>query len=381
MNLFKTIVILAIFMSSGCGRSITTSANQPSDAGNGITKAERFRLVRKNGYTLLTILNPWQGAENITQIYYLVNRGLPIPVGIDSSMVIFVPLQKIICMSTTHTAMISVLHEEKSIAGVSGKNYIFSSSLNDRIRKGLIEDVGYETNLNKELILRISPDLIMMYAIGSESNSYIGKVKELGIKSLFNADYLETDPLGKSEWIKMFGALYCKENVADSIFKSVSQSYNTLKSFISENISGKPKIMLGLPFKETWYVSPGNSFISKLIDDAGGEYLWRNTESSVSMPFGIENVYMRALSADYWLNIGSIKTRDEISFVDQRLKDLPCFKRGNLFNNNNRVTDNGGNDYWESGTIYPQIILKDIASILHPGLFPDYKLVYFRRVD
>ena len=51
----------------------------------------------------------------------------------------------------------------------------------------------------------------MMYGIGSESAGYVGKIKELGIKVIFNADYLETDPLGKAEWIKLFGALYCKE--------------------------------------------------------------------------------------------------------------------------------------------------------------------------
>ena len=57
----------------------------------------------------------------------------------------------------------------------------------------------------------------------------------------------------------------------------------------------------------------------------------KDTESSVSMPFGLENVYLKALNADYWLNIGSVKTKDEISAVDQRLEELPCFRNGNLF--------------------------------------------------
>ena len=69
-----------------------------------------------------------------------------------------------------------------------------------------------------------------------------------------------------------------------------------LKSFISKNISDKPKVLLGLPFKDTWYISPGNSFISKLISDAGGDYLWKNTESSVSMPYGIENVLYECIN-------------------------------------------------------------------------------------
>ena len=75
------------------------------------------------------------------------------------------------------------------------------------MKKDRVADVGYEANLNKELILKISPDLIMIYGIGSESAGYVGKIKELGIKVIINADYLETDPLGRAEWMKLFGAL------------------------------------------------------------------------------------------------------------------------------------------------------------------------------
>lgn len=346
-----------------------------------VSQASRFEIIKKNDYTTVTIINPWQGANNVNLVYNLVKRGSALPNGLDSSDVIFVPLKKVICLSTTHIAMISAIGEENSISGVSGTGFIFSESLLKNVGKGLIEDVGYEANLNKELILKISPNLIIMYGIGSESASYVEKIKELGVKVLFNADYLETDPLSKAEWIKLFGALYCKENMADSIFNSEVENYNKLKSYISQNITVRPKVLLGLPFKDTWYISPGNSFISKMIEDAGGDYLWRNTVSAVSMPFGIENVYLRGITADYWLNIGTINSKKEISLVDERLAELNCFKNGNLFNNNNRVTLKGGNDYWESGSLYPHLILKDIATILHPDLFTEKELFYYRKIN
>jgi iron complex transport system substrate-binding protein len=372
--------ILIILFESCSGINESHPGTGTTDKGALISRAERFALQKNDSCTLLTIINPWQGANNINQVYYLIRRGSVLPSGMDSSSVIFVPLKKIICMSTTHVAMISALGEENSISGVSGTGFLYSGTLIKSVEKGLIADVGYEGNLNKELILKISPDLIMMYGIGSESAGYVGKIKELGVKVVFNADYLETDPLSKAEWIKMFGALYCKENLADSIFNSEVETYNNIKKIINKNISYKPKVLLGLPFKDTWYISPGNSFISKLIKDAGGNYLWQDTESSVSMPFGIENVYLNALTADYWLNMGTVNSRDEISMVDERLKDLPCFKSGNLFNNNKRITLNGGNDYWESGSLYPHLILKDIAAILHPGLFTDYELFFYRKI-
>ncbi|MEI6049868.1 MAG: ABC transporter substrate-binding protein [Bacteroidota bacterium] len=377
----KSILILVIVISSGCGNRDRKAVNKISGFRNESSGAEKFTLEKLNGYTILTIINPWQGAKNLNQIYYLISRGCKIPDHIDSAMVIFVPLKKIICMSTTHVAMISAIGEGDAISGMSGTGFIYEKSLVEKIEKGLIDDVGYEANLNKEMILKISPDLIMMYGIGSESAGYVGKIKELGVKVIFNADYLETDPLSKAEWIKVFGALFCKENLADSIFNSEVEKYNNLKTYITQKIFGRPKVLLGLPYKDTWYVSPGNSYISKLISDAGGDYLWQNTESAISMPMGIENVYLRALTADFWLNIGSVVAKNEISMIDQRLKDLPCFKNGNLYNNNRRITMEGGNDYWESGSVYPHIILKDIASILHPDLFSADELFFYRKVN
>jgi iron complex transport system substrate-binding protein len=374
------LLIIIVFITSGSCKSGNQSGRILHSENQIISLAERISIENTGGQSIVTIINPWQGAENVNMTYHLVKRGSDIPEGLDSSSVIFVPLRKIICMSTTHLAMISALGEENSVSGVSGTGFIFSENLSENIEKGLVEDVGYDANLNKELILKISPDLVMMYGIGSESAGYVGKLKELGIKVIFNADYLETDPLRKAEWIKLFGALYCKDELADSIFVSECEAYDSIRLIISRNITDRPKVLLGLPFKDVWYISPGNSFISKLISDAGGEYLWQKTESSVSMPYGIENVYIRALTADFWLNIGSIKSKNDIPAVDLRLAELPCFKKGNLYNNNNRISHNGGNDYWESGAVYPHLILKDIASIIHPGLFGEYNLFFYRKI-
>ncbi len=379
-QVISVFAIFIIFFESCGGKKVS----QPIPGINGkealISRAERFTLEAKNGYTDATIIDAWQGSNNVNQTYHLVKKGLVLPAGFDSSSVVFVPLKKIVCMSNTYIGMISALGEENSIVGVSGTGFIFSPVLIKNVEKGLIQDVGYDANLNKELILKISPDVIMMYGIGSESVSYTSKIKELGVKVVFNADYLETDPLGKAEWIKFFGALYCKEKLADSIYKEEVDAYTKLKSFIVRNAKGKPRVMLGFPYKDTWYISPGNSFISKMITDAGGNYLWQNTKSAVSMPFGIENVYLRGLTADYWLNIGSVNSRKEIINVDPRLSDLPCFKNDNLFNNNKRITANGANDYWESGSLYPHLILKDIATIFHPELFSDNELLFYRKI-
>ncbi len=99
-------------------------------------------------------------------------------------------------------------------------------------------------------------------------------------------------------------------------------------------------MLLGLPFKDTWYISPGNSYISRLIDDAGGRYLWNDIKSSVSMPYSLENVYLQSAKAEFWLNTGSVNSKSEIAAFDPRLKAIGSFKNGNLYNNNKTLTKN-----------------------------------------
>lgn len=370
-------IMFLLSLSMACRHESKPSAETGAN-GNLIMMAERFSLEKREGYTLLKILNPWQGTGSVSMEYYLVRRNSPVPVDADSSKVILVPIHRIICMSTTHAAMISELGELNSIAGISGREYIYSDALRQKIEKDNIPDVGYEAGLNNEVILKISPDVVMMYGIGGESAGYTGRLEELGVTVIFNADYLENEPLARAEWIKLFGALYCKEEMADSIFNAEITAYAMVKDSTLASVT-RPRVLLGFPYKDTWYVSPGNSYISRFVSDAGGEYLWSDSRSDESMPVGLENVYMKALRADFWLNIGTVRSRKEIVAADQRFADLPCYKKGNLFNNNGRVNETGGNDYWETGTLHPHLILRDLGRILHPEIFGGNDNLHFYR--
>ena len=353
----------------------------PDNSGERIVQNARgLEIIKHKDFTEILIKDPWQGARRITMKYIAVREGYSFPAGTKPDNVITVPVRKIVCLSTTHAGMISAIGQEESIKGMAGTQLIYSSSLSAKVSSGELKEVGYESALNQEMILKIDPDLVMIYGVGGESSGHINKLKELGIKIIYNGDYLEKDPLARAEWIKLFGVLYDKEAIADCIYNSVSDNYRELSEFIKTRIDHKPSVLLGLPFKDTWFISPGNSFMNRLIEDAGGNYIWRNTESDLSMPYSLENVYIKALNADYWLNIGTVMQADEILVVDNRLKDLRCFRNGNMFNNNRRLNEAGGNDYWESGSVRTDLILRDIAVILHPELFPQNELVYYQKI-
>ena len=374
------LMLISVLLAS-CQRSANNSARIPGKPETpGISHAKRLKIEAVDGYSHVSVIGPWQGSGGVIQDWYLLPRGMNIPSHIDSARVIRVPLERVVCMSTTHIAMIKALGRSASVRVFSGTGFIYDEQVRKLVADGEISEAGYEDNLNKELILSLLPDIVIAYGIGSESAGYLGKLKEMGVKVLFNADYLEEDPIGKAEWIKLFGALYNCSPVADSLFKHTENEYNRYKSLIAEKAVSKPKVLLGLPFRDTWFISPGNSYISRLISDAGGEYLWEDSVSDVSMPMGLENVFIKAVSADYWLNTGSARSVQEIAAVDPRLTRLPCFTGGRLYNNNRRMSPGGGNDYWESGCLNPHIILRDIASVIHPGLFSGEELYYYVKL-
>lgn len=208
--MLKYLFLFTVIFLACSGKTERLRKKVPGKDNNEVEYAKRFILQHRNGYTILSVKDPWQGAVNVVNDYYFVKRGEKAPSEIDSMKVISIPVQKIICMSTTYLSMISILNEDQTVKGISGTDFLYNNDLVRRTENGLINDVGYGDNLNKELVIQISPDLVMAYGIGSESAGYLNKIKDLGIRILFNADYLETDPLGKAEWIKVFGVSIAK---------------------------------------------------------------------------------------------------------------------------------------------------------------------------
>ncbi|MGY0037045.1 hypothetical protein [Pedobacter sp. NJ-S-72] len=135
------------------------------------------------------------------------------------------------------------------------------------------------------------------------------------------------------------------------------------------------------PYKGTWYVPDGDSYMVQFLKDAGTSYKWADIHGKGSLPLNFETVAPVALKADFWLNVGTVDTKDDIKAIDNRYIEFKPFKDGHIFNFNKKVNDIGSNDYWESGSVNPQIVLGDLIKIFHPELLPDHQLVYYKQLN
>ncbi|HWR74289.1 MAG TPA: ABC transporter substrate-binding protein [Bacteroidales bacterium] len=375
------ILIIPVLFFCSCSNGNRKAEGRQNKTAASVYTASRFRIDDFNEFRRLTVFDPWQNSSGNELVYYLAPHNVPLPDSISETQVVRVPVKRMVCMSTTHIAMLSALDEGGIIVGVSGTGLVYDSLIRAVVASGRIPDVGYESNLDKELIVSLRPDLLMAYGVGVSSAEYLRKLSEMGVKVMYNADYLEEHPLARCEWIKVFGILTGREEKADSLFREVSAAYSSLADMVRSAVKDKPDVLLGAPWEDVWYISPANSYTGRLISDAGGRYLFDDLTEPNSVPYSVEAVFRRATEAAFWFNPGTAESLNDIAVSDQRMTRLPVFASGSVWNNRNRMTPSGGNDYWEGAVVHPDLLLRDIVSILHPELLPDYKQLYFKRLE
>ena len=377
MRILNYILIICILLS--CNNSSTKhngTTCQSDTLKNNFAKG--FKIIRNSSGTTVKVYNPWQKANNISINYNLNYESVNIK-NFKKGTFIRVPVHRAICMSTTYISFLEALGEINTIVGISGSNYVNSSVIHKKLRAKEIYEVGYEQTLNYEMLVQLKPDVLFAYGVGGEVSGYVNKLKEMGIPVVLVGDYLETDPLAKAEWLKFFAEFFKKQDVAIIKFDSIVNQYLNLKKIASQ-AKYKPSVIVDLPWNGSWHIPGGNSYIARLIEDAGGNYLWKDNQSHETVPIDLETAFHQALYCDYWINTGTANNKNDILAIDSRFGKLRSFKSGNLYNNNARQNKEGGNDYWESGAANPQIILKDLIVILHPELLPGQKLYFYKKI-
>ncbi len=366
-------LLILTFLAGGCSQS-----GNHLEFKNTNKYARGFQIDRGDEVTKLTVFNPWEKAKNISVEYFLIEREKIVPDELAGKSVIKTPVERVICLSTTHLAFLEALDETDAVAGISGSQYVSTPKIREKMERGKVPDVGYGQNLNYELIVSQKPDLVMVYGIGGEVTSYTKKMEELGIPVIMVAEYLEETPLGKAEWVRFIGVLFNKNKQAEDFFIHIETEYIRLKNLALHDTQ-RPKVLVGSPYNDSWWVPGGESYLANLISDAGGFYLGKENSSHESYVISFEHALTWAGEADIWINMGNYVSKKEIVGADERFGHLPVFKNGKLYNNVKRLGSHGGNDFWESGTVNPHLILQDLISIFHPGLIEE-EMIYYQEI-
>jgi iron complex transport system substrate-binding protein len=379
----RLFIIISVFILSACTNH--TDKKNDNTSGNkdvyktSVKYAKGFTIEYHDGYKLVNVLAPW--AKNKPVQYVLIHKGEKTPLGYKDAQIIQIPIKSIISLSSIYVAYLEKIAELQTLKGVDDYRYVNSFAVKDLIKKGQVAEMGNNTHANVEKFMAINPDLVFTYGMGNAEYDAMPPLRAAKLKVALAIDHLETSPLARAEWIKMMAVFFDKEKQADSVFNGIALRYESLADSVKKLATNKPSVMIDIKYGDTWFMPGGNSYISKLLADAGTNYLWGNDTTRGSLKLDFESVYNKAANADFWLNVHEWNTKQEVLSNDKRNALFKAFKNDNIFNNNARLNNVGGNDYWESGLLNADVVLADIVKIFHPELLPHHQMVYYKKIN
>lgn len=361
------LLAIALLLSHCSKRSEETYT--PSDE---IKYAKGFNIKREGNNTWVTVNYPYQGATT-GYSYLLIPRGSEAPEHKADVKVIEVPIESIVCTSTTHIPHLDYLGVTNKLVGFPSTDYISSETARARVDSGYVKDLGIDKGMNLELLYTLKASMVMGYTMSADIGQ-LRKIEEMGIPVVINGEYLERDPLGRAEWIKFTSLFFGKEKVADSVFNMIEREYNTTRDKLA-TLQQKPSVLCGTVYGDAWFMPAGQNYAAMLLKDAGTNYLWANDSTHGWLEISFESVYDKAKDADLWI-VGSFDTYEQLKAADQRYSMFKPFETKQIYNYNARKGAKGGNDFLELGYMRPDLILKDLAKIAHPDLLPDHQLFF-----
>ena len=298
-----------------------------------------------------------------------------------NAQVIEVPVQSAITLTTTNLPHFAALDAADTVAGVGTAAYVATPEILERTEAGDVKDYATaEGAPDQEAIIGAQPDLLVMDAFGETIVEDANRFATAGVPTVLNADFNEQELLGRAEWLKFTALFLNAEAAATETFDEIAAEYDRVAAAAAE-ADEQPTVFANTPFEGTWFMPGGNSFFANGVDDANGEYVFGDDDSTFSLELDIETVLDKAGDADIWLQAGSSSgSLADLAKADPRFRTFAAFKSGQVWAYDKAMAPGGGNAFFETGYTRADLVLSDLVKILHPDVLPDHELEYFAQV-
>ena len=311
---------------------------------------------------LMEVCNPWDTAVLLGS-YFIPEEGFG----------------SVICFSSTQWSVFIELGEVGRVKGILEGRNIHNPVMKDLLAEGTVKDVGTETAKNMEMMIQMHPDVIL-YSPYFDGNQ--DPLKVTGAMLFPFADYLETTPLGRAEWIRIVGMMTGRRVDADAWFNDIEARYDALKDLCAE-VPERPTVFSDLPFNGQWYVAGGKSYIAQLFEDAGADYLWKDDPSTASFPLDSETILAKAKHADYWRVVNSSSlpmTYESLKCENSVYTLFDAYQSHHII-----VCDIQETGYFETSQMEPDVLLADFIALFHPEVMaayqPEYQTKYYQLME
>lgn len=352
--------VLCTLLAALC--SCQPSSQSPSDTCRTTTDTLRYaqllHIERADSFVWVTVAHPWRPDE-VLQSYVLVPKSAPLPSCKPQGRIVRTPLKRSIMHNAVHAYLTTLLSVDSCVVGVCDTPYLQSQALKSRLSSSLWADAGSSVQSNIERYMALGADAVFVAPLEDVG---FGALAHMNIPMVVCADYMESTPLGRAEWMKFFGLLFDCEVQSDSLFKAVESSYLHLQSQ-TQSVSARPRVLLDLPMGANWYVPGGKSYVAQMFHDAGADYVFAHGETSGSVAYALEHVVNQGRDADFWL----VKYAQPMPLTYSQLADenklyttFRAWREKRVFACNTLHSD-----YYEAVPFQPHLLLRDLVQLFH----------------
>jgi len=338
-----------------------------------IKYAKGFKVDYFKSYKVVSVFDNTDSGS-LLQKLILVEQGTRIPSHQPSDVIVRVPLTSVSCLSTSHVPYLKRLNQIETIAGIGNPDRVLDSVLNKQIKDGWTLGITRSGQLDVEKVLESNTQLLMAYPFDKPVTDGLDK---FDIPVVFVGEYLENSVLARAEWLKFFALFFNDEKEARFIFKGIEDKYQQVKKKTAGiKDSDKAPVFFGSFYQDTWFAPGGKSLMANLFMDAGANYIFSKNATTKNIIVDNELIVSKIPGIEFWGQVFANDKNPGVSLfmgTDSRLINLAATYNLNFFYvNSSRV------DYFGKANLEPDILLKDLANIFHPGLFPKHQFMYFK---
>ena len=391
--------------------AITSCQGGKTVAGDGgdtvkMKYAQLLTIVKHDGehaehdgeYAEVTIANPWKEGT-------LLHRYILVPKGEEGNKTVSrlamqrsagarcvtdtvrTPVENSAVFTSPHCQLLYELGCGQAIRGVCDLNYINipdvkkrAASAGNHGSSSAIADCGSSMAPDIERIIALKPEAILVSPF--ENSGGYGKLDKLHIPLIEVADYMETSPLGRAEWMKFYGMLFEKSDAkdskteissskagifqskADSLFAKIEKEYLNLKAAAKKLPAGL-SVLTERKTGSVWYVPGGQSTIGILLKDANARYIFSDDQHSGSLAMSPEQILAKAKNIDVWAFKyfgGKPLSRSQLLQEYAGYKSLAAFGSSRIYQ-----VDTSREPYFEITSFHPEVLLREFILLSHPA--------------
>ena len=363
--------------------------------------AQLLTIVKhSDAYSEVMIGNPWKKGTALHR-YILVPKGKegdetvaklaeqPTGSGAGGAIdTVRTPVENSVVFTSPHCQLMYELGAKDAIRGVCDLGYINIPDIKKRAaakaecadvsskdeQRQAIVDCGSSMAPDIERIIALKPQALLISPF--ENSGGYGKLDKLHIPIVETADYMETSPLGRAEWMKFYGVLFGSDG-SDSLFSAIEKEYLSLKAQAAELPKGL-SILTERKMGNVWYVPGGQSTIGVLLKDANARYIFEDDTHSGSLAMSPEQILAKGKKVDVW----AFKYFEPQPLTrPQLLQEYKGYGALLAFNTKDIYECSTSNQpYFELTSFHPEILLREFIILAHQDSFFG-KLRFYKRLD